>query len=50
MPWWIISTIGKLHVFQPSPDRLFIPLAPQPGHHRRPVLNWISRDLEPSSA
>jgi putative proteasome-type protease len=40
-----ISSYRKLHVFQPSPDRLFILLAAGNLATTQAILNWISRDL-----
>jgi len=41
-----ISSYRKLHVFQPSPDRLFILLAAGNLATTQACLNWISRDLD----
>jgi putative proteasome-type protease len=40
-----ISSYRKLHLFQPSPDRLYILLAAGNLATTQAVLNWINRDL-----
>jgi putative proteasome-type protease len=41
-----ISTYSKMHVFQPSPDRLFVLLAAGSLATTQAVVNWIRRDLD----
>jgi len=41
-----ISTYSKMHVFQPSPDRLFVLLAAGSLATTQAVVSWIRRDLD----
>ncbi|MCT0209793.1 MAG: 20S proteasome subunit A/B [Cyanobium sp.] len=41
-----ISSYSKMHVFQPSPDRLFVLLAAGSLATTQAVISWISRDLD----
>jgi putative proteasome-type protease len=41
-----ISTYSKMHVFQPSSDRLFVLLSAGSLATTQAVVSWISRDLE----